>query len=140
MNNLLLAILISIISFSIILGLYYQIKDYYSESDPMLISLKKDIIKLDPTASKLNIYKSTDGTYIINKRRIYLCTHDKKTGKMYDRNILCPILIHELAHYKCDEVGHTPKFFRILEELTKRAEHMGLYDPSVPIPEDYCKA
>ena len=140
MNNVLIFILLGIVIITIIFGLYYQIKDYYSEQDPILISLKKDLISLDPGASKLNIYKSTDGTYIINKRKIYLCTHDKKTGKMYDRNILCPILIHELAHHKCDEVGHTEKFFNILDKLTKRAENMGLYDPSVPIPEDYCKA
>ena len=48
-------------------------------------------------------------------------------------------LLHELAHVKCDEIGHTELFHEHFQTLLKIAEEKGLYDPFKTIPNNYAK-
>ena len=40
---------------------------------------------------------------------------------------------HELSHVICDEIGHTPKFHRIFEDIIKTKEEIKIYDSSIPL-------
>jgi hypothetical protein len=131
----------------------YQIKEFYDKRDPVLEEIKSSLKPLfdkedfSGLLTKLNngnlvektpIYKSKGGSYTINKKHVHICMHDE-LGEYYDRNMLIYVLIHELAHVICDEVGHTELFNMINDELLVEAAAMGLYNPSIPILVDYCK-
>ena len=75
----------------------------------------------------------------INKKTIHLCTKDPQTGKNYDKNTLMFVVLHELTHVLCEDVGHTEKFFAINDALLNYTTQKGLYDPSKPFVKNYCK-
>lgn len=114
-----------------------QIKDHYRQKDPMLSELKNDLRKVFPDIDNVSLYEG-DKSYTINKHKIYLCLKDAK-GKYYNKNMLIFVLLHELAHVRCDEIGHTKKFHNIFEDMLKEAEINGLYNPSIPVIQDYCE-
>lgn len=119
-------------------AIYLQVKDYYSQSDPMIQKLKSIIQKISPeAASKIRIYKG-DKSYTINKRNVYLCLTDEK-GEYYSMNTLVYVLCHEISHVLCKSIGHTEEFDSIFKEILAKAEKMGYYDPNIKIPQDYCE-
>lgn len=76
-------------------------------------------------------------SFTINKRVIHLCTKDR-TGKFYDTNSLIYVVLHELAHVLCREIGHTDAFFKINKALLNHAEHRGVYNSAKPFVNNYC--
>ena len=77
-------------------------------------------------------------SYTINKKVIHLCTKDPKNGKYYDKNTLMFVVLHELAHVLCNDVGHTDNFSIINQALLNHAYKHGFYDPSKPFVKNYC--
>jgi len=115
----------------------FQISEYYSQLDPVLMTIKNTIQPLNPhIVDNLQFFEG-DKSYTINKKKIYLCLKDEH-GDYYDLNMLVYVAIHELSHVLCDEIGHTPKFHRIFQENLEYASKLGLYDPSKPIVDNYC--
>jgi hypothetical protein len=78
-------------------------------------------------------------SYTINKKVIHLCTKDPQNGTYYDRNTLMFVVLHELAHVLCTDVGHTDNFSIINQALLDHAIRCRFYDPSKPFVENYCK-
>ena len=132
----------------------YQVNEFYGTNDPVLseiTSLLHDYFSQDdfPEHGELNqlngrnvideitIQSSKTGSYTINKKNVHICMRDIN-GDYYDRNMLIYVLIHEIAHVICDEIGHTTKFHKINDELLDHATERSIYDPSQPIPLDYC--
>ena len=74
----------------------------------------------------------------INKKTIHLCTKDPQNGRTYDKNTLMFVVLHELAHVLCEDVGHTERFSTINTALLNYAIENGLYDPSKPFVKNYC--
>lgn len=109
---------------------------FTSSSDPILQEIQQQLARLHPKFEKVNIYKG-DKSYTINKKHVYICVKDDH-GRYYNRNMLVYVTLHEYAHMLCDEVGHTPKFYRIFEDLLKKASKKGLYNPDIPPLENYC--
>ena len=118
--------------------IYFQVKEYYNQNDPVLKDIKEMLKSVHPRADEISFHKSDGGSYTINKERIYLCLTDKN-GQYYNKNLLVYVSLHELAHVLCNEIGHTQKFHEIFEELLNRAENHGFYNPSLPIDQNYCK-
>lgn len=85
----------------------------------------------------IEIYRS-DESYTMNKEKVYLCMKDEN-GEYYDKNILKYVLAHELGHVLCDENHHTPKFYRIFDQLLERMKMRGFYDERVEVPRNYCE-
>jgi hypothetical protein len=79
-----------------------------------------------------------DKSYTINKEKIFLCLKDEK-GEYYTDNMLLYVLIHELAHCVCKEIGHTDTFNEIFQVLLDKASSLGIYNPNIPIVQDYCQ-
>lgn len=77
-------------------------------------------------------------SYTINKKIIHLCTKEPRSGKYYDKNTLMFVVLHELAHVICDDIGHTDNFSIINNALLNHAIKCGFYDPSKPFVENYC--
>lgn len=115
----------------------FRIKEKYEENDEMLIELRRDFQNVFPEMQHIILLKG-DKSYTINKKRVYLCLRDSG-GKYYPKNMLAYVLLHELAHVKCNEIGHTEKFHTIFDQLIKTAVQHHLYDPNIPIIRDYCE-
>ena len=49
------------------------------------------------------------------------------------------VLAHEISHAICDEIGHTEKFHRIFQALLIKLTEAGIYDPNIPIIQEYCE-
>lgn len=68
-----------------------------------------------------NIKKSpTLESFTINKEIIYLNLKIKNIKYLY------LILIHEIAHILCDEIGHTKKFHSIFLILCERSKQLNI--------------
>lgn len=145
----LLFVIVGIIVFLIIL----QVEEYKLQDDPKLKELKK---KIEPLFTRdnyytgylsemnkrnilneINLYKG-EKSYTINKQKIFLCLKDEK-NEYYETNMLLYVLLHEISHVICDEVGHTEKFSKIFDELLKEAEKMNIYNSNIPVITDYCQ-
>jgi len=142
--NLLLVIIIIFISI--------KIKECFELEDPMILELKEDLKKifsnnisysgnLEPLNNRdiLKEISITKGnkSYTINKKKIHMCLTDEN-GKYYNKNNLLYVLLHEISHVICNEVGHTKKFHDIFDEVLKLAEEKGVYDPKIPMISNYC--
>lgn len=117
--------------------IYKQVKEYHLQDDPVLHILKKVLKPVHPIFEKLKLYKG-DKSYTINKEKTFLCLYDQN-GDYYPINMLIYVLLHEVAHsINTKDIGHTEEFHRIFEELLDRATKLGVYNPSIPIIQDYC--
>jgi hypothetical protein len=117
---------------------YRQVEEYYSQLDPQLERIRQKLILLHPEAVNLDLYEG-EKSYSINKEKIYLCLKDSN-NKNYSDEIIFQVGVHELAHcINKKDVGHTVEFHRIFQQLLKKAELMGLHDPNIPVPQDYCE-
>jgi len=121
----------------------YEIQDNYENQmeDDDVLALVEQVRNVDPSVNKIvDRLKFFEGrkSYTINKTYVHICKKDKH-GKLYARNQLVLVLLHEIAHALCDEVGHTDKFNRILDDLLEKASKKGVYDPSIPNIPDYCE-
>ena len=150
-------VLYSIILFFIIVGfiiwlVVMQIEEYKLQDDPKLVELKKRIAPLfmkkdykgllcdmnsGDILNKISLYKG-DKSYTINKQKIFLCLKDEN-GSYYDDMMRMYVLLHELSHVLCDEVGHTQKFHDIFDEMLEESHKQGVYDNSYAIIQDYCQ-
>tara|TARA_Y100000389_G_C17419784_1_gene496038 strand:+ start:900 stop:1388 length:489 start_codon:yes stop_codon:yes gene_type:complete len=133
-----------------------QVVEYYNSTDETLQRVIKKCEPLftteyyNPTHLKtlkklnnrniLNEIKILRGenSYTINKQKVYICLKDDN-GKYYDDNMLIYVLLHELSHVICEEVGHTKKFHDIFEKLLERAVKLKIYDPKKELIFNYCK-
>lgn len=132
---------------------YKQVREHHLQDDPVLLELKETLrpfFKSDrywsPPLEKLNniddlmeeikLFRGNK-SYTINKEKVYICLKDDNQ-KYYNTNMLMFVLLHELAHVLCDEIGHTEKFHEIFDALILEASKDGIYNPSIPIIDDYC--
>jgi len=112
------------------------VREWYDSRDPMLHTIHERLKAVDRHADKIRLFRGSK-SYTLDKHKVYLCLRDEK-GEYYHINMLMYVALHELAHCKCAEVGHTDSFFRIFDSLLLEAEKRGLYDPSIPPINDYC--
>ena len=126
------------ISLMISYMLYNQVYEYYAANDPMIISLKNKLSPVFPDIVSMNIYSSTGKSYTINKEKVYICLKDKNNN-YYNEQALMYVLLHEYCHCKCNEIGHTPKFHKMLEYIIKQASDAGVYNIDIQPESNYCE-
>jgi beta-lactamase regulating signal transducer with metallopeptidase domain len=138
-------IVLYIICLLCIIGILYLLfsnnkflgKDSYDNFyDPKLEQLRSKIATAIPEIENVKI-SGSNKSFTINKKHVYICTKDEN-DEYYDDNMLIYVILHELAHVLCDEVGHTEKYKNIFRELLDRASRGGVYDPNKPPIDNYC--
>lgn len=86
-----------------------------------------DILKIK--LKNLKISENLDSrttSYTVNKGdEIVLCI--RKNNIFYDFNEVFYILLHEISHIVCPEIGHTKLFYDINKFLIKQAIKQGIY-------------
>ncbi len=115
--------------------------DRYSFKDPKVDDLRDRIATVIPEIYKVKLLGSNK-SFTIDKQVSYICVKNA-SGEYYPDNMLIYVILHELAHALCDEINpptkeHTPKWEAIFKQLLTRASEAGIYDPNIPIIEDYC--
>jgi hypothetical protein len=116
-----------------------QVEEYKLENDPILHTLKQVLrpILIENNIANLKLYKGSK-SFTINKDQIFLCVKDEN-GQYYPLNMLIYVLLHEIAHrINHVDVGHTDAFYAKFDELLDRATELGIYNPSIPVINNYC--
>lgn len=139
----------SLIYFGVILaGSLFVLKETKSsefvktmQDEPMLLRIKRDLSRVHPVVKSLTFYSSNE-SYTIDKSYVHLCLRDPNTGKYYAYNNLIYVALHEVSHVldkQKDNNTHTGKFVPIFDSLLRTAAKLGIYDPTQPMVENYCK-
>mgnify|MGYP007002411157 CR=1 FL=1 len=107
-------------------------------TDPKIDKIKEKLARMNPSLAKLDIFPSNE-TYTRNKRTIHLCLRDKN-GEYYDENTLIYVALLEIVHIltRGERDDHDEKFLSNFDFLITRAIRHRIYDPSKPLPHDYC--
>lgn len=117
------------------LGLMHKLYEESLKNDERVKALRARLMPFFPELSATEMYKGRS-SYTRDKKHIYLCLGDDKMS--YETNIMTYVLLHELAHVLCDEVGHTEKFSFVFRGLLERAYRHQLLRRDMPINRDYC--
>lgn len=109
------------------------------DNEPVLKMLKESIRPLYENIDNLKFYSNGKESFTRNKQTVHICLKDKH-GKYYPINSLMYVTLHELAHviYRGDSSHHPPEYVILFEELLKRAEAIGIYNPSQKFEDEYC--
>lgn len=108
--------------------------------EPMLQLVRKNFGNIKPDYATIPLSEG-GSSYTEDKNAIVLCLKDPHTGSTYDANTVMYVALHELAHvisksYSVEE--HNDEFKKNFAKLLSIAESKGFYDPSRPIPPNYC--
>ena len=127
----------------VIKTLYENIKENLLPYDPKVDDLKRRLELVHEKAKMIDFFTDKK-SYTINKQKMHLCVKDENND-YYSDNMLIYVALHELAHVLCDEIGHTPKFWAIFDEILEKAAdtydpitNKPVYDPNGVINQDYC--
>lgn len=112
-------------------------RDRKERHDKKLEELKKILEPVFPDINRVELLRGNK-SYTLDKKRIYLCLRDEH-GEYYETNMLIYVLLHELAHVRCPEIGHTKLFYEIFDELLDLAIRHKIYNPNIPVIKDYCE-
>ena len=88
-----------------------------------------------------NNMNNNNTSYTINKGdEMILCIRSKSDYKLHNINDLLYVVIHEIAHIGCPEIGHTELFYKINKYLLERAIEKKIYkyEDYNKNPREYC--
>ena len=95
-----------------------------------------EVINNRDVLNEISLFKG-DKSYTINKEKVYLCLKNKD-GEYYSLNNLLYVLLHEISHVLSTTIGHDKNFNNIFDAILKKASEMKIYDPKIPMDQNYC--
>ncbi len=119
-----------------------MVVEHHNMDDPIL-GILRNVIKPITYNGKsitenLKLFKGNK-SYTINKEQTFLCLKDQN-NEYYPINMMIYVLLHEISHsLNTKDIGHTPEFHRIFQELLNKAEKLKIYNPSIPVIQGYCE-
>ena len=93
----------------------------------------KYIDQLNERIQSSEILESSDNgiytSYSVNKgEQLVFCVRSRKdNGKLHDLNMLMYVVLHEISHVACPEIGHTQLFKDIFAFFTTEAINIKIY-------------
>jgi len=91
------------------------------------------IYETDPTTNLTS--------YSVNKgEELSICLKSKTSGQLHDINLLMYVVIHEMSHFACPEIGHGELFQKIFKKFIEIAIKLNIYsyDDYSSKPVEYC--
>jgi predicted metal-dependent hydrolase len=117
-----------------ILGKAYKLKNHLIKNIEQLPEYTQYIKQLEENFNEdRTIVYETDPdsnltSYSVNKgEELSICLKSKKTGQLHDVNLLMYVVIHEMAHFACPEIGHGELFKKIFRKFAEEAIKIGIY-------------
>ena len=111
----------------------HKYTDYEEYIQRLINRFEGTLIMELPKGSDLTSYSVGKG------RKIVLCLRPKDNdNKLYAKNLLMYVALHEIAHIACPEYGHTPTFNFVFTFLVNISMQLGLYKNINSQPYDYC--
>jgi hypothetical protein len=132
---------------SLVVEKMFILKNHLVSNVDKLSDYKNYIKQLEEnfTESRTVIYEtdpeSNLTSYSVNKgEELSVCLKSKKTGKLHNTNLLMYVVIHEMAHFACPEIGHGELFKKIFRKFTQEAIKIGIYQKESfeSNPVEYC--
>lgn len=121
---------------------YHILTDYLAKNKGQYPEYVPYIDRL--LANKLNLTEASPfgkhTSYTVNKgEEIAVCLREKSMD-IHNINIVMYVVIHELAHVACPEIGHTALFKKIFIFLLNISTKIGIYEKVdySESPEAYC--
>ena len=94
---------------------------------------------------RTKIYETNPNTdltsYSVNKgEELSVCLKSKSTGELHDINLLMYVIIHEMSHFACPEIGHGELFQKIFKKFIEVSIELNIYnyDDYSSKPIEYC--
>jgi hypothetical protein len=125
----------------------YILRDYLYDNIDKYPDFKEYIIQLKNNFNKnrTSIYETDPNidltSYSVNKgEELSICLQDKNTKELYDINLLMYVIVHEMSHFACPEIGHGDLFQKIFNKFLLVAMEINLYNKIdfVINPVNYC--
>lgn len=132
----LLFLILSIIILFIVYLSISHINTQKAKNDDVLLNVVNKIRGLHPIIENIS-FQRADKSYTINKSKVHICIYDEN-GEPYPLNMLVYVTIHELAHVITKSIGHTDEFYKNFDYLLDKATSKGMYDPTIPLIQNYC--
>jgi len=98
-----------------------DLKEYYKYVKMIQKKLPNSIIKESSANSEYTSYSINKGEELV------FCLRSKIDNKLHNINEIMYVAIHEIAHIRCPEIGHTPLFKKINKFLLEQAVKKNLY-------------
>lgn len=112
-----------------------DLKEYKPYIDQLVNNFNHntEIYETDPS-SELTSYSVNKG------EELSICLKSKKTGQLHNINLLMYVVIHEMSHFACPEIGHGNLFQKIFKKFVEVAIKINLYnyDNYDNNPIEYC--
>ena len=112
-------------------------RDQYPEYIPYIDQLLRNSNKIKLTEADPN---GRHTSYTVNKgEEIAICLRNK-SGSIHDLNTIMYVVLHELSHVACPEIGHTKLFRKIFVFILQISIQLGIYDHVnySSSPQSYC--
>ena len=106
---------------------------YIKQLDKNFNENRTSIYETDPTSNLTS--------YSVNKgEELSVCLKSKSTGQLHDINLLMYVIIHEMSHFACPEIGHGALFQKIFKKFIEVSIKIDLYhyDDYNTKPIEYC--
>ena len=99
---------------------YNEYKEYILQLDRNFNKKRTQIYETD--------YNSNLTSYSVNKgEELSICLKSKNTGEFHDINLLMYVVIHEMSHFACPEIGHGLLFQKIFKKFIEVAIEYNIY-------------
>ena len=113
-----------------------ELKDYKVYINNLNLNFNEErtiIYETDPTSDLTS--------YSVNKgEELSICLKSKTSGQLHNINILMYVVIHEMSHFACPEIGHGELFQKIFKKFIEVAIKINIYnyDDYINQPIEYC--
>ena len=110
-----------------------EYKSYIQQLDKNFNENRTSIYETDPNSNLTS--------YSVNKgEELSVCLKSKTNGQLHEINLLMYVIIHEMSHFACPEIGHGPLFQKIFKKFLEVSIKLEIYNyedySSKPI--EYC--
>jgi predicted metal-dependent hydrolase len=115
--------------------------DKLQDYDEYIKLLDKNFNKERTVIYETNNQNMDITSFSVNKgEELSICLNSRKTGELHDINLLMYVIIHEMAHFACPEIGHGPLFQKIFKKFIEESINIGIYQYTDynKYPQEYC--
>ena len=110
-----------------------EYKPYIQQLDKNFNENRTSIYETDPNSNLTS--------YSVNKgEELSVCLKSKNNGQLHEINLLMYVVIQEMSHFACPEIGHGPLFQKIFKKFLEISIKIEIYNyedyNSKPI--EYC--